>query len=74
MTQTFSKSRQKAEAAFHQAQSQFFARDQAVEEQDFLTMARESKTARLREARMAKESDDRSRLTAALTRKRAKSG
>ena len=73
MTQTFSKSRQTAETAFHKVQSQFFARDQAVEEQDFVTMAREAKTTRLREARMAKESDDRARVTAALTRKRAES-
>ncbi len=72
MTQTYSKSRQTAEIAFQKTQSQFFARDQAVEERDFVTVAREAKTARLREARLAKESDDRTRVTAALKRKRAR--
>lgn len=57
MTQTFSKTRQRAESAFNKVQSQFFAKDHAVEEQDFITQAREAKTLRLRETRLAKESD-----------------
>ncbi|RVG01821.1 hypothetical protein CN230_31370 [Sinorhizobium meliloti] len=45
---------------------------QAVEEQDFVTQARDAKRARLREARLAKESDDRARATSALITRRAK--
>lgn len=72
MTQTQSKSRQQAEVAFSKAQSQFFARDRAVEEQEAIVRAREEKTLRLREARLAKELDDRATATAALALKRAK--
>jgi hypothetical protein len=72
MTQSFSKPRQRAESAFTKIQSQFFARDQAVEEQDFVTQAREAKTLRLREMRLAKDTDDRARATSALIRMRAK--
>lgn len=71
MAQTFSKTRQRAESAFNKVQSQFFARGQAVEEQDFVAQARDAKTARLREARLAKESDDRARATSALITRRA---
>ena len=71
MTQTYSKSRQIAETAFNKVQSQFFARGQAVEEHDFAIQAREAKTARLREARMAKETDQIKRATLSLTKKRA---
>ncbi|MFD1327828.1 hypothetical protein [Mycoplana ramosa] len=72
MTQTHSKSRQQAEIAFSKAQSQFFARDRAVEEQEAIVRAREEKTLRLREARLTKESDDRAAATASLILKRAK--
>jgi len=72
MTQTHSKSRQQAEVAFGQAQSQFFARDQAVEELDSLVQAREAKTMRLRDARKAKEMEDRLTATTTLVAKRAK--
>ncbi|MGZ2442831.1 hypothetical protein [Sinorhizobium medicae] len=72
MAQTFSKTRQRAESAFNKVQSQFFARGQAVEEQDFVAQARDAKTARLREARLAKESGDRARATSALITRRAK--
>ncbi len=72
MTQTFSKSRQKAESAFDDLQSQFFARNNAVDELDFLTRSREEKTLRLREARLAKELQDRTAATASLLVKRAK--
>ncbi|MFJ6328305.1 MULTISPECIES: hypothetical protein [unclassified Rhizobium] len=72
MTQTFSKSRQKAESAFDDLQSQFFARNNAVDELDFLTRSREEKTLRLREARLAKELQDRTAATASLLVKRAR--
>jgi hypothetical protein len=55
MTQNFSKSRQQAEAAFGRTQTEFFARGRAVEELDSIVEARDAKTSRLREARMAKE-------------------
>jgi hypothetical protein len=51
MTQTHSK----AEIAFGQTQTEFFARAHAVEELDSIVKAREVKTLRLREARLAKE-------------------
>lgn len=72
MSQTHSKSRQKAEIAFANAQSQFFARNSAVEELDSLVLAREEKTRRLREARLARELNDRETATAALIAKRAR--
>lgn len=73
MSQTHSKSRQKAEIAFDNTQSQFFARNSAVEELDSLVLAREEKTRRLREARLAKELKDREATTASLlTKRRAK--
>lgn len=52
MTPTHSKSRRKAEIAFGKVQSQL----RAVEERDSDTIAREEKTTRLREARLARES------------------
>jgi len=69
-----SKTREHAEAAFGQLQSQFFARGHAVEEIDHVTRSREEKTSRLREARLAKEEQDRltaSAKAAVKTRKRA---
>ncbi|KAA0683266.1 hypothetical protein DTW90_36540 [Neorhizobium sp. P12A] len=72
MTQTHSKSRQLAEIAFGNVQSQFFARNSAVEELDSLTRSREEKTLRLREARLAKEVHDRATATASLLARRAK--
>lgn len=72
MTEKHSKSRQQAEVAFSKAQSQSFARDRAVEEQEAIVRAREEKTLRLREARLAKESDDRATAIAALSSKRSK--
>jgi hypothetical protein len=71
MTETFSKRRQKAEVAFSRMPSQFIANDHAMEEQEFLAQAREAKTLRLREARLAKEAGDRARATASLIRRRA---
>ena len=72
MSETHSKSRQKAEIAFADARSQFFARNSAVEELDSLVQAREEKTRRLREARLAKELKDREAATASLIAKRAR--
>ncbi len=70
---THSKSRQQAEVAFGNVQSQFFARNSAVEELDSLARSREEKTLRLREARLSKEAQDRAAATGSLLAKRAKS-
>lgn len=72
MSQTHSKSRQKAEIAFANAQSQFFARNSAVEERDFLVLAREEKSRRLREARLTRDLKDREAAIASLLSKRAR--
>lgn len=72
MSQTHSKSRQKAELAFTQVQSQFVARNAIVEELDSPALARQEKTRRLREARLAKALNDRKAATAALIAKRAR--
>ncbi|MCP8894316.1 hypothetical protein KYK29_05190 [Shinella daejeonensis] len=71
MSQTHSKSRQKAEIAFANAQSQFFARNSAGEELDSIVLAREEKTLRLRQARLAKELRDREAAIASLLARRA---
>nr|WP_316655392.1 hypothetical protein [uncultured Gellertiella sp.] len=55
MAQNFGKAREQAETAFGKTQSQFMARDRILSEQDALVQARDEKTARLRELRMAKE-------------------
>lgn len=72
MTETFSKPRQRAEQAFGKVQSQFFARNAAVEEQDFVREARDAKTRRLREARLAHETEERNRAASALIRLRTR--
>ena len=56
------KSREDAETAFGDLQSQFFARGNAADEIDHVAKARDEKTALLREARLAKEEQE--RLTA----------
>ncbi|WP_332302968.1 hypothetical protein [Rhizobium sp. GR12] len=71
MTEKYSKSRQQAEIAFGNTQTQFFARDRAAEELRSVEQAREAKTLRLREARLAKELDERATATSALVAKRA---
>lgn len=71
MTPTFSKSRAQAEVAFGNEQSQFFARNQGLEEHDAITQARDEKTMRLREQRKAKEADALAQATAGLLAKRA---
>lgn len=58
MTETYSKSRQQAEIEFGAAQSQFFAKGHAVDELNSIARARDEKTLRLREARLAKELED----------------
>jgi len=72
MTETHTKSRQRAEIAFAKEQSQFFARGSAVEELDAIVQAREEKTSRLREARLAKELQDRLAGAAAPISKRVR--
>lgn len=72
MTQTHSRSRQQAEIAFGKAQTEFYARGQAMEVLDTIAHARDEKTARLREARKAKELAARLSATSALIGKRAK--
>ena len=57
MTQSHSKFRQQAEIAFGATQTEFFARGAAVEELDSVAQAREAKTLRLREARMARDAE-----------------
>jgi Tfp pilus assembly protein PilN len=74
MIQTHSKSRQQAEIAFGHTQSQFFARNHAIEELDSVVQAREAKTQRLREARLAKEAEDIAKASAVLIAKRTRKG
>ena len=59
MTETHSKARQQAEIAFGREQTEFFSRGQAMDALDSIAQARDEKTARLREARKAKELADR---------------
>ena len=71
MTEKHSISRQKAESAFSAIQKPFFAKDEAMQELASITQSRTAKTLRLREARLAKERDDRSSAISALLAKRA---
>ncbi|ADY66187.1 hypothetical protein AGROH133_10364 [Agrobacterium tumefaciens] len=72
MTEKYSISRQKAEVAFSNIQTPFFAKDKALDELDSITQSRDAKTLRLREARLAKEQSDRISATSALLAKRAR--
>lgn len=72
MNQIHSKSRQQAEIAFGHAQTQFFAKNNAMEELESVIQSRDAKTLRLRQARLAKELADRMSATSALLAKRAK--
>jgi hypothetical protein len=74
MTETYSKSRQQAENAFGSLQTEFFAKNNAAEELQSVAQARDAKTVRLREARLAKEQADRMSATSALLAKRSKAG
>lgn len=72
MTSTYSKSRQQAETAFGNLQTEFFAKNNAVGELKSVAQARDAKTLRLREARLAKEEAARVSATSALFAKRSK--
>lgn len=72
MTQIYSKSRQRPEIAFGNVQAEFYAKNNAVEELESAVQARDAKTLRLREARLAKELLDRTSATSALIAKRHK--
>ncbi len=63
MTETYSKSRQQAEIAFGNVQTEFFAKNNAMEELESAAKARNAKTLRLREARLAKEQAERTSAT-----------
>lgn len=73
MTEIYSKSRQQAETAFGNLQTEFFSKNNAAEELESVAQARDAKTVRLREARLAKEQADRMAATSALLAKRSKS-
>ncbi len=72
MTDTYSKFRQQAETAFSTVQTQFFAKNSALEELEADAQARDAKTLRLREARLAKEISDCMSLTSDPEARRAK--
>lgn len=55
MSEQHSKARQNAEKAFDKTKVQATARDRAQEELDSVVKARQEKTSRLREARLAME-------------------
>jgi len=74
MTEIYSKSRQRAETAFGNLQTEFFAKNNAAEELESVAQARDAQTFRLREARLAKEQADRMFATSALLAKRSKAG
>jgi hypothetical protein len=74
MTETYSKSRQQAETAFGHIRTEFSAKNNAAEEIESVAQARDAKTFRLREARLAKEQADRISATSALLSKRSKAG
>ncbi|WP_210104108.1 hypothetical protein [Neorhizobium galegae] len=71
MTQTYSKSRQRAEIAFGATQTQILAKADAVDEQTSLAKSREDKTARLRQARLERDRID-SQKPAATPSKRVR--
>jgi hypothetical protein len=54
---TPSKTREQAEAAFSSIRAHSSSKSRAVEEVDMIASAREAKTLRLREARLAKEAE-----------------
>ncbi|MBB3424577.1 MULTISPECIES: hypothetical protein [Rhizobium] len=69
MTETYSKSRQQAEIAFGNVQGEFFAKNSALEELESAAQARNAKTLRLREARLAKEQAEQASATSTLVAK-----
>lgn len=56
---------QQAERAFAKTQSQFLARNRAADERDLALSARDEKTSRLKEARLARDAADRDKATPA---------
>lgn len=70
MTDKYSKSRQQAENAFSIVQKELYAKNNAVEELEAVAQARDAKTLRLREARLAKEMADRASSGASIPAKR----
>ncbi|MBD9509031.1 hypothetical protein IB265_19860 [Ensifer sp. ENS10] len=72
MIEAHSKSRQQAEIAFMKVRTQFFPKNNAIEEVESVAQARDAKTLRLREARLAKELADRLSAPPYLIAKRAK--
>jgi hypothetical protein len=72
MTQEQSRLYRRAELVSNLAQAQFFAKDHAAQEEEFLTQTREAKTLRLRNARMAKELRGRTLAISGLISLRAK--
>lgn len=72
MTETYSKSRQQAEIAFGNLQSEFFSKNNAMGELELAAQLREAKTLRLREARLAKEQAERTSAISGLLAKRNK--
>ncbi|MET0747035.1 MAG: hypothetical protein ABWY49_02480 [Rhizobium sp.] len=71
MAEQSRKSDLESEVSFVGAQSQFYGRGGATEEMNAVVAAREEKTARLREARLAKDRRDMIMATAAKLAKRA---
>jgi hypothetical protein len=55
MTESFSKSRERAEAAFSLTQTQHLSRNRIVSEMDAIATARDEKTARLRALRLEQD-------------------
>ncbi len=58
MAENSNKAREQAEVAFSKTQTQLLARNRTHSEHDAVSMARDEKTARLRELRLEKEAAD----------------
>ncbi|MRX51693.1 hypothetical protein GI374_14885 [Paracoccus sp. S-4012] len=71
MTPPHSPSRQQAEIAFAELQSQFLERERPVEELDAVTQARAENTLRLKTVRMARDLNERATVAAAVASRRA---
>ncbi|MEP2705917.1 MAG: hypothetical protein ABJO75_17480 [Sedimentitalea sp.] len=72
MTANYSKPRQQAEIAFGKTTSQLSDRERVDEELDAIAVARNEKTLKLREARLAKELQDSKKPVASTVSKRVK--
>lgn len=58
MSDTSKRSRDQAESMFSKTQTQAMSLNRILSEQDAISVAREAKTARLRELRLEKEAED----------------